>query len=290
MQNSLRKVSRNKFILIIIGIFFPAAIIVLTLIYITKDSNNEKNIKIFSLCDKAVTLDQANSIEGNITKYIKLANQVNNVTNPSSYNMSVRGGSCNFSENNGVRGISFILDIKNVKQSWVVKYSAMDENSSSYSKVSPGLLSVSCPTSAQLKYGDFHCQDAMNLLTVEEYCGSSYDNRTKKTSVGYIGFSGMSLSWQWSVASQPLSDIISRLNAYFAKNNASITKNDQVACVQAVANSGSFSVDKSNYYNVYSFKSQFITWYGKSSTHSLNYIIIPNTDGIINQRLLIDGS
>lgn len=121
-----------------------------------------------------VVINNFDSVAVNIPKIYK-ENIFNSLYNISSYNSSVVtrfvSGEIRKDSFNEVVGVdsntvngSFIVDLKDLKQSYLVTFSYYKDNNSIFTSGYP--ISISCLPKSKLIYGDFKCKDMFNDQSV----------------------------------------------------------------------------------------------------------------------------
>jgi hypothetical protein len=142
---------------------------------------------------------------------------------------------------------------------------------------------VSCLDKDQLIYGDFECinmDDPTTPQVVLSYCNLN-DNTPNYTNWAGITTSG----GQRALSDNDISMLESKLNAILIPQNQSAVTDKKVACVLAITNSNSQTVNP-NVNVVTSFSAQFITSGGTVTTHQISLTVDMN----FNRTITLDGN
>lgn len=283
-QDDAKRIKRNKIIVAAgLGIFIVIVVFISFFASTNRKINKDikANIENISDCAKnADTQDLNSTVSATIYANIKVANSYNGKSTADNYNLQIRKDSCSQTSSGNTNSATVIVDVPEAKQSWVVNYSWFD-NISNTVIGNPGDTQVSCPSSDQLKYGDFHCQAALNSQTAAN-CGAAYADN--KTTPGYQNFGTIKTGGQWALDESSMGRIQNKLNNIIDGQNAGKSRDDQIACVLAVANDNAQVATP--YVNVVtSWQVEFITWKGDETTHYMTYTV----DMDYNQTVALDS-
>ena len=274
-------VKKHRIIVIISTIVFFLLIIILSIFSIYKKPlqplQKSANISNIDSCSSNIVASTKDQISIVLYNFIKAANDYNNVITDKTYTSNIRANSCTANKTSGqVHSTTAIVDVPKAHQSWVITYLWVKNGATGpFSNLGIGSNSqVSCPKSSQLRYGDFHCQAALNIQTVQN-CGATFANNT--TTLGYQNFGMIQTNSQPIFDASSTATLQSKLNSWIANQNSGKPKNDQIACVQAVANP---DAQKNTPYVqvVTSWQVNFLTWHGEKTTHNMTYVAPYPTD------------
>lgn len=147
------------------------------LIFIIGSSQKSNAIKIVYIngiqdCSEDIDSEVQKQFEGHLYGFVQAANDHNRKSSQPTYDGEVRDDSCKQSRSKIVRAdtgekitvyrSSVIVDIAEAKQSWRISYDWL--KSGNGLKTDLGSLEPNCLSDKELKYGNFNCQAALNVL------------------------------------------------------------------------------------------------------------------------------
>jgi hypothetical protein len=147
---------KQKIIIISLGFIFISILLLLFLFKPDKKYGDEININNYDKYISNLPADRRSAINSNLYKIIKNNSKTGD---PTAKDATIRDKSVkyNYDKSTDINYGSFIVDIKNIKQSYLISYEwSTDENNINLSGYT---VMAECLESSKLIYGDFDCKD-----------------------------------------------------------------------------------------------------------------------------------
>ena len=120
-------------------------------------------IKDLDLCSRTIGQEIVNDLRAKMFSYVSLANKYNNQPSNENYQAVIRGGTCKTAQyGKNANTSTLILDIPDAKQSWEISYAWTPGGVETNHDL--GTVTPTCLEADKLIYGDFKCNEVLNIL------------------------------------------------------------------------------------------------------------------------------
>ena len=212
---------------IVIGIIAVVIIATTVVLFLVSNSNNtkEKSISITNLesCSKNMQVTLQESMQFNLYRTIKGANDYNKKASLPQYSATLREGTCTEHDIAGVDGVekikesTAIVDIPEAKQSWFITYHWMPDGRPIQSDLGT-IVIPTCLKEDKLIYGTFNCEQYISLIT--------YGTNNVDPILPYVPYQGAGFHIEYEPTSKTVTATIELQESQ--KNNQKLINNLKV--------------------------------------------------------------